>query len=542
MFRKIILQSLVVSLLFFFSTIIVNGSQEVDTFPNWDFYPSGINYLHHNHYNIYHGEDERIYSSGYFLKVKPNTTYHLQVYRTDLVEFRYLIITFFNEQKERLDNIYIAPDKYYFTFDTLEEVYYIKLNIRLGLTKHYQKELKIDELLFLYEGEKIDEQTLMTEDVSYKGPLIEGSVYTASQKIEIIKEFDQQLLLSEILQIIKAYDDLDGDISNKIMVEVDNYSDNQHVIGSYDIILSVRDSSYNFSKLTINITNVDTTSPIISGINFYEISCEDNLTLEEIISNVSAYDNYDQEISEKIEVVSDNYSRNKGKLGTFKVVLGVSDSSNNLSYFDVNIKISDNQPPVILGPQTIRKSIQEVLTLDDIKSYFIAIDNYDGNITNQIAIDYDEYSHNMHRYGMHEICFVVSDSSGNIQYFSTYIENIDDIAPVFVIDQTMINLTLNNKPIQINEVINMLAQSNKIKNPHDVIILEDEYTTNNMNPGQYKVVLQEDDEIIEVVINLKDDQNINNHQQQNISSKKQSKVLSFIKKLLDNVKKIFRKK
>ena len=67
----------------------------------------------------------------------------------------------------------------------------------------------------------------------------------------------------------------------------------------------------------------------------------------------------------------------------------------------------------------------------------------------------------------------------------------------------MINLTLNNKPIQINEVINMLAQLNKIKNPHDVIILEDEYTTNNMNPRQYKVVLQEDDEIIEVVINLK---------------------------------------
>ena len=50
----------------------------------------------------------------------------------------------------------------------------------------------------------------------------------------------------------------------------------------------------------------------------------------------------------------------------------------------------------------------------------------------------------------------------------------------------MINLTLNNKPIQINEVINMLAQSNKIKNPHDVIILEDEYTTNNMNPGNIR--------------------------------------------------------
>ena len=68
----------------------------------------------------------------------------------------------------------------------------------------------------------------MTEDVSYRDRLLK-EVFIQFHKNEIIKEFDQQLLLVKFYKSLK-HDDLDGDISNKIMVEVDNYSDNQHVV------------------------------------------------------------------------------------------------------------------------------------------------------------------------------------------------------------------------------------------------------------------------------------------------------------------------
>lgn len=89
--QKVLLLVFTISLLFGISFVTVDSSSLYDEFPNWEFYPQGINYLNNNNFMVTYDEVSLIYSSNTFIKIKPDTLYHLTLYNYYKSEIFYLL-------------------------------------------------------------------------------------------------------------------------------------------------------------------------------------------------------------------------------------------------------------------------------------------------------------------------------------------------------------------------------------------------------------------------------------------------------------------
>jgi len=119
----------------------------------------------------------------------------------------------------------------------------------------------------------------------------------------------------------------------------------------------------------------------------------------------SATDDTDGNITNKVTVINDI---NISKLGEYKVIYSVKDSSNNETNISRVVKIIDTTPPAItlFGDNSIKLNIRS--NYQEIG--FEAIDNYDGNITNNVTITKDI---NSSKEGTYKVIYEVADSSGN---------------------------------------------------------------------------------------------------------------------------------
>jgi hypothetical protein len=97
------------------------------------------------------------------------------------------------------------------------------------------------------------------------------------------------------------------------------------------------------------------------------------LSIEEILSNYTASDNVDGDVSEDIVVEIDNYTANVSTLGNHSIILRISDSSNNVRRVEIKINVTSSSATTpdtavtgILG--LIKKVIDWILNL--IKGFF----------------------------------------------------------------------------------------------------------------------------------------------------------------------------
>jgi len=144
--------------------------------------------------------------------------------------------------------------------------------------------------------------------------------------------------LSEFISQYQAFDETDGDISSNIIVVTDNYTLNQYTKGSWNVVLSVKDSSGNEEVITITIEVIDEVGPV-----FYIDKTKIILDLN--ANPLSTYDIIDElkkskMISEDkvIEIVLDEYSNNQNTPGVYKLVLGVDDER-----MEIEIEVLDKQ-------------------------------------------------------------------------------------------------------------------------------------------------------------------------------------------------------
>lgn len=125
-----------------------------------------------------------------------------------------------------------------------------------------------------------------------------GKDETAPVFSGVKKSFDfivGEVNLSDILNDVSAYDDIDGDLTEDIKIS-GNYS--LDVEGIYTVILSVEDASGN--KTTVNVTiNINNGNPTIHGLtNVNLLLGEEFNPLEEITAN----DKYNKDLTSIVEV------------------------------------------------------------------------------------------------------------------------------------------------------------------------------------------------------------------------------------------------
>lgn len=152
-------------------------------------------------------------------------------------------------------------------------------------------------------------------------------------------------------QFIKAYDHEDGEIS-ETQVSVDDSLVNLNEVGSYPLVLELKDSKGNVTKKEITIHVQDTEKPLISlmGDELVQIL----VGYPYVEPGVIVSDNFDTSLESEVEINLGGLDVNK--IGTYTITYNVTDSSGNKAdevtrrvkvYDDLSFLIDDNLEKVV---------------------------------------------------------------------------------------------------------------------------------------------------------------------------------------------------
>ena len=230
--------------------------------------------------------------------------------------------------------------------------------------------------------------------ISIGAPVIEGL-----NKVEL-KVGDK----FEPLAGVKATDKEDGDITKdiKVMGRVD-----VNVEGTYELTYTVTDSDGNRTEskrevvvrpIKVEINNAPT---IEANDKIIKVGTEFNP-----LSDVTAFDAEDGDITNKINIVSNNV--NTSKVGNYEVVYEVTDSKGVSTTKVISVVVVSNNKPVIIGANDIKIKKGSKF---DLMAGVSAYDYEDGDLTNKITVLGTVDTNKPGRYG---IVYSVSDSEDNI--------------------------------------------------------------------------------------------------------------------------------
>ncbi len=153
---------------------------------------------------------------------------------------------------------------------------------------------------------------------------------------------------------------------NDVNVNMDNVNLNK--IGTYNIIFSI-DDGLNKSEFISKLKVVDTTKPVIksdSNKNIYINNFQNDKEIKSLF-NVSASDNYDGDISDKIIV--DQSQVDYTKIGTYKITFSVRDSSLNFVSKEVDLNVLDSK--LNLEAQDIYTNMDTISNQKDINKFLL---------------------------------------------------------------------------------------------------------------------------------------------------------------------------
>ncbi len=137
--------------------------------------------------------------------------------------------------------------------------------------------------------------------------------------------------------------------------------------------------------------------------------------------------------------------------------------------------------------------IDNPIDMDDINELFLAWDNYDGNVTENIVVYEDQYSGNEDIIGDYGVILMASDSSQNKSYLSYTISVRDmtspTIAPLNVIHVSYKDVYSVNQIISNLEVYDNVSDMDNI----EITVISNSYDINKTKLGSYQIVLQATD-------------------------------------------------
>ena len=209
-------------------------------------------------------------------------------------------------------------------------------------------------------------------------------------------------------------------------------------IGKY--IITYKTKFNNIFKEAIRVIEVvDNIKPTIA-LNDNAKLCKKNNLLE---LNVTAVDNYDGDISKSV----------KYKLTGDKLLLSVTDSSNNRTEIVKKIKYIDSEKPLITLNGSNIIYINENETYEEFGA--TAYDSCDGNISEKIKISNNV---NINVAGTYKVDYIVKDSSGyETKVQRTVIVKNEDLVEYPVIKGATIYLTFDDGPSKYtDEILNVL--------------------------------------------------------------------------------------
>ncbi|MBC1795767.1 DUF5011 domain-containing protein [Listeria booriae] len=210
---------------------------------------------------------------------------------------------------------------------------------------------------------------------------------------------------------VTAFDNEDGDITSKIVVESSTV--NTAVAGFYSVKYAITDSDGNKVTKTIAVTVTAKTPPVITGDTTTKLN--PNATFNPL-STMQASDAEDGNLTNKINITSNDVDTSHP--GTYHIIYSVTDSDNMTTTFTRTVIVTE--APVLTGDTETTINLHDSF---DPLSTMRATDKEDGNITNQIQV---AGTVDTATPGDYTLTYTVTDSDGNKATFTRTVTVYDN--------------------------------------------------------------------------------------------------------------------
>ncbi len=275
-----------------------------------------------------------------------------------------------------------------------------------------------------------------------------------------------------------AFDSIDGDISNIIVVDASAVDTSQ--AGSYSVTYNVTDAAGNQADEVVRIVNVvyvDITPPVITLLGDNPMTLIVGEPYSEL--GATAQDDFDGDISG--DIVIDATAVNTLQPGFYNVTYNVSDAAGNAASEVVRtVDVVDVNAPVItlLGDNPLTLNVGDTYT----DPGATAEDDIDGDISINIVINATAV--NTSQPGSYNVTYNVSDAAGNAAN--------EVVRTVSVIDETPPVITLlGDNPLSLNEgdpyVEPGATALDDLDGDISINIVIDDSAVNTSQPGSYNV-------------------------------------------------------
>ena len=221
-----------------------------------------------------------------------------------------------------------------------------------------------------------------------------------------ILEVPTKISDQELLEYVTAFDEEDGDLTENIIVERQNYFLEK---GLTTVNFAVCDSDNNTVKLKKKIKFSDYNSPQIKLLNDLLISTSETIDFKNV---ASAVDKYDGDISGKIKIISPNY--NNLKPGEYDINFKVTNSFSDTCDITVKAIVTDEDysaASIKLSDYLIYTKIGETVNFRDYIKGVVGADGQNYSVS-QIVIDDSEFD--PEKAGTYNVFFSIKSGSNTV--------------------------------------------------------------------------------------------------------------------------------
>jgi len=236
--------------------------------------------------------------------------------------------------------------------------------------------------------------------------------------------------ISNFKTTLSVSDNYDTLTHNDITVKTDGYTSNKTKLGTYNVVYAVVDNSGNEGTFTKQVKVIDNVKPNISGPTTIATSNNTILTESDVRSQLTASDEIDGNITNKIELVEDNYTGQGNKVGTYTIKYRVVDNAGNIGEHTVTIQRSDKIPPVffIEDGVTIKTTPTTPLTFEQIIQILDATNQVTINATTTFRTLFNDYTNNEQEPGLYTWSVEAKSTNGSesVHHMSIQVLDVED--------------------------------------------------------------------------------------------------------------------
>lgn len=227
----------------------------------------------------------------------------------------------------------------------------------------------------------VNDSILGTYTLYYNATDTSGN--TASQKTRVVNVVDTTSPVQTLTGSSTIYVEIGENYTEQGATYIDTYDGsgssiisgdtvNVAVPGTYTVRYNITDTNGNIAtEITRTVVVQDTTSPNIVGADSVTYNTGDLIKLDTIVALYTANDIHDGNMTASIVIDQDNFNNSGDIVGTYSIVLKVTDTSGNVATKTVTINIYDNKAPVFTTTlKLLTHEYVDNMTQQDFKDYF----------------------------------------------------------------------------------------------------------------------------------------------------------------------------